>query len=71
MTQKSYELLNQDGAARLINVKSETLAAWRHRRQGPPYVKIGDLVRYRDDQLHAWIEARTRNPEIADGDHGA
>jgi len=63
-----FELLDESTVAQKLGVKPDTLPAWRHRRQGPPYVKIGSLVRYRDDQLHAWIEARTRNPEIMPGD---
>ena len=68
MSGKNFELLDEAAVAAKLGVKPDTLPAWRHRRQGPPYVKIGALVRYRDDQLAAWIESRTRNPQIVDGD---
>lgn len=35
-----------------------TLQKERHRGDGPPYVKMGRLVRYRPEDVRAWIAAR-------------
>lgn len=53
-------LLDQNGAAALLGLKNpRTLAAWRLRRCGPPYRKVGKrLVRYDADQLRAWAAQR-------------
>ncbi len=52
-------------AAGIIHVKPETLPAWRHRGEGPPYIKVGSLVRYPDDLLRAWLASRTHTPGAA------
>lgn len=53
-------LLDQHEAAAILNLTNpRTLAAWRLRRQGPPYVKIGASVRYSPEALRAWIASRT------------
>lgn len=35
-------------------VALQTLAHWRNKRQGPPYVKFGRTVLYPLDKLEAW-----------------
>lgn len=49
-------LVDQDEAARLLGLKNpKTLAAWRLRRCGPPFLKVGKrLVRYDRAALMAW-----------------
>jgi hypothetical protein len=55
-------LLPEDEAAREIKVQKQTLAAWRNRNQGPPYVKVGRLVFYRPSHLKQWLESRVVRP---------
>jgi len=33
----------------------QTLANWRSLRVGPPWVKVGRLVRYPEDRLDDWL----------------
>ncbi|QGU02162.1 hypothetical protein CKALI_06465 [Corynebacterium kalinowskii] len=42
-------------------IKATTLANWRSRKIGPPFVKIEGAVRYPVDEVEAWIKAQ--NPE--------
>ncbi len=57
------ELVDQDGAALILGLKNpRTLAAWRLRRQGPAYVRLGTCVRYRRDDLAAFIAAGRVDP---------
>lgn len=56
-------LLSPVDVARLLGVSENTLANWRSERQGPPFCKVGALVRYPADRLHQWIESRMRLPE--------
>ena len=56
----------KDAAAILGGGVSEgTLANWRCARKGPPYVKIGTLIRYDPDDLARWIAANRCEPERA------
>ena len=42
----------------MLGVSQKTLPAWRSRRQGPPYVKCGRAVRYREADLEDFLESR-------------
>ena len=53
------QLLTPEELAELIRVRVGTLAAWRNRRQGPAYVRVGDLIRYPADAVEAWV-SKTR-----------
>jgi len=37
-----------------------TLCDWRTRRVGPPWVRVGRLIRYRQADLDAWLESRVQ-----------
>jgi hypothetical protein len=52
--------LDTPGAAMVINCSPKTLEKKRHTGDGPPYFKIGKLVRYRRSRLLAYINARER-----------
>ena len=49
----------EDTAERLGNTP-ETLANWRWRGTGPPYVLVGRRIRYRLTDLAEWLDAQTR-----------
>jgi excisionase family DNA binding protein len=55
-------LLAELHAAELLGVSSRTLQAWRSRNEGPPFVRMGRTVRYRPQNLLAWIEQNTVAP---------
>ena len=48
-------LLDSADAAAIIGVTTGALAKWRCEGEGPPYLKIGRMVRYRGDALESWI----------------
>ena len=54
------ELLSAEQVAALLKVPEQTLANWRSRKTGPPFVKLGSLVRYRSEMLADWVELQTR-----------
>ena len=39
-----------------------TLSQWRHRGEGPPYVKLGARVLYQGSELNAWLDERVVRP---------
>jgi hypothetical protein len=52
-------MLNTREAAILLDVEPSTLAAWRHQRRGPDYIRMGGSIRYRRDAIEKWVEAST------------
>lgn len=53
--------LNNSEAAAYLGLKAATLEKWRVVGSGPPFVKIGRLVRYRKEDLDAFMQVRIRN----------
>ena len=52
------ELLTPQQVAKILGVRIETLATWRHtKRYDLPYVKTGRLVRYRNEDVRAFLES--------------
>ena len=53
------ELLTTDQVAAVLGLSSRTLAAWRSSRSSSlPYLKTGSRVRYRSQDVLAWLESR-------------
>jgi predicted DNA-binding transcriptional regulator AlpA len=52
------ELLNERDVARITGVSLATTRRWRLRRQGPRFLKVGALCKYRPEDLKAWLESR-------------
>lgn len=49
-------------AARVIGLDHRTLEQWRYQGKGPAYLKVGRHVRYRPDDLDAWLQERRVQP---------
>jgi predicted DNA-binding transcriptional regulator AlpA len=50
-------LLNEHDVARITGLSVASVRRWRLLRQGPKYLKIGAAVRYKADDIAAWLEA--------------
>ena len=50
-------------AAKRLKLAKQTLANWRHMRKGPPYVKIGGKIVYREIDLVAFENKNRIDPE--------
>jgi len=48
-------LLTENQVSENLQVSLACLRRWRLRGEGPPYVKVGPLVRYRPDDLEGWV----------------
>jgi len=57
---KQALVTTQQAAAYLGGLKPNTLEGWRVSGKGVPFVKIGRLVRYRLEDLDAYLEAQIR-----------
>ncbi len=48
-------LLNETQVSEKLQVSLACLRRWRLRGEGPQYVKVGPLVRYRPDAVDSWV----------------
>jgi excisionase family DNA binding protein len=54
-------------AAQYLRLSESTLNSWRsNRRVSLPFVRIGDCVRYRQEDLDRWLEEHLTIAEDAD-----
>ncbi len=58
MTEDSDRLLSIDEVASLLGIPTQTLYDWRTRRKGPKALRVGRYVRYRREDVRAWIKAQ-------------
>jgi len=56
-------LLNEHDVARITGLSVASVRRWRLLRQGPAYLKIGSAVRYKREDVAAWLETRPRGGE--------
>ena len=40
-------------------IPATTLAQWRYLKKGPSFIKSGRMVRYRKEDVDAWLDACT------------
>ena len=56
-------LLTTEVTAKFLDMSPGTLRWWRSIGKGPPFVKCGEAVRYKIEDLEEWIQSRTVKPE--------
>ena len=50
------QLLNIDQVAEHLGVAVQTIYVWRHRKMGPKAIKVGTQLRWRPEDVEAWLE---------------
>jgi predicted DNA-binding transcriptional regulator AlpA len=50
-------LVSEHEVARVTGMSVQTVRRWRLFRQGPKYLKLGAAVRYRPEDIAAWLES--------------
>lgn len=60
-------LLNEHDVARITGLSVASVRRWRLLRQGPKYLKIGAAVRYKPEDITAWLESRPTGGEHSAG----
>ena len=63
----SEQLLTADDVATLLQISVHTLASWRRakKEEGPPWVMVGGMVRYRSEDVQKWLDSRTQGAPLA------
>jgi excisionase family DNA binding protein len=65
---RSPKLLTTDEAAELVGAKPQTLSIWRcTKRHNIPFVRVGRLIRYREQDVLDWLDRNTIHSEEANG----
>jgi hypothetical protein len=54
------QLMDEKATAALLHVSVKALQGWRSRGGGPRFVKVGRCVRYRPEDLQAFVVAALR-----------
>ncbi len=62
---KEARMTTPDELAEYLGVPLRTLYAWRYRGEGPKGYKIGRHIRYRLDDVEAWLERRSDDEKQA------
>ena len=60
-------LLTERDAAKVLNVHRGTLNNWRSKGKGPPWVAIGEAIRYAPEALRQYVDVHTRRPIASHG----
>jgi excisionase family DNA binding protein len=55
-------LLTVQDLADLLQVPPKTIYAWRYKGMGPTAVPVGKFLRFRPEDVAAWLEARAEPP---------
>ena len=50
------QLWSIDEAAAYLQMSVKTLYGWRCRRSGPPSYRLGNKIRYRPEEVRAWVD---------------
>jgi predicted DNA-binding transcriptional regulator AlpA len=61
-------LLDETEISKLLGRSVATLQKDRLRGNGPPFIKVGRLVRYRPSGVRAWLDERIRQ-STSEGAH--
>jgi excisionase family DNA binding protein len=59
MAQQNAALLTPNRLADRLGISPRTLQDWRSRKVGPPWIRVGRVIRYREEDVNEWIEKRT------------
>ena len=51
----SHTLLTETDVSKQLRVSLAALRKWRTLNRGPQFVKMGPLVRYRQDDIDSWL----------------
>lgn len=51
------KLLKTEEVAQTLGLKKNTMEIWRSKGQGPAFVRVGRAVRYREEDIEAYLAA--------------
>jgi hypothetical protein len=63
----SPQFLTTKEAAAILGVRPNTMAQWRCAGYGPPWYRVGPLVRYVAEEITDWVKAQEGMPRNSGG----
>jgi len=63
--QPPAEYVDTKGLASIVSLAAVTLKLMRQRGEGPPWIKVGKVVRYKLADARAWMDRRPGGGEVA------
>lgn len=61
------EWISREDLAEELMVKPDTLARWEARREGPPCMRLGRKVYYRQSSVRDWLLSREQGQPVRKG----
>jgi predicted DNA-binding transcriptional regulator AlpA len=61
------ELYTETDVAKYLRVSLACLRRWRLEKRGPKFMKVGSLVRYRPEDIPAWLNSLPTGGEYERG----
>ncbi len=58
------QLWTVEDLARFLGVPVQTIYQWRHRGYGPKGRKVGRYIRYKPDEVMAWVDGLNDQPVL-------
>ena len=55
---RGSHLLNENRVAEILGISVATVRRWRLLRRGPRFLKLESSVRYKPEDISAWLESR-------------
>ena len=62
------ELLTEKQLAKYLAITLSCCRKWRLLNEGPPFLKIGRLVRYQTNDVHEWLSKRRQGNSRLNGE---
>ncbi len=53
-------LLSLEELLKELNMKANRSTAWRWRKEGMPYIKLGSQIRYDKDEVLKWLKEKDK-----------
>ncbi len=63
----AHRLLDVNAVSEWLGISTSTLAKWRLRGTGPPFLKVGKRILMRQSDLDQWLDCRRRISTSDDG----
>jgi excisionase family DNA binding protein len=58
-TTQAPEFFDEKRLCAVLGISSVTATKWRAKAKGPPFIKVGRLVRYRRSDVDTWLRSNT------------
>ncbi|MDB4963442.1 MAG: phage transcriptional regulator AlpA [Myxococcales bacterium] len=58
------EFLDEKRFCTVLGISPVTATKWRAKAKGPPFIRVGRLIRYRRTDVDSWLASRTVGAQL-------